>query len=139
MLSVFSSPGAVAFELGPITVRWYGILMATAILIGFWLAQRRAIEEHLPADDLLRVAQWSVVAGLIGARLGRDEIVGALARQLEVEGLHEPPGGEVLVRHRRARDRDPGAADRRAQRERQGVELEPAVRVDARNARRTQP
>ncbi|HEX7785197.1 MAG TPA: prolipoprotein diacylglyceryl transferase [Methylomirabilota bacterium] len=69
MLIVFSSPGAIAFELGPITVRWYGILMATAILIGFWLAQRRAIEEHLPADDLLRVAQWSVVAGLIGARL----------------------------------------------------------------------
>ncbi|HEU4439339.1 MAG TPA: prolipoprotein diacylglyceryl transferase [Methylomirabilota bacterium] len=66
---MFSSPGAIAFELGPITVRWYGILMASAILIGFWLAQRRAAEEHLPADDLLRVAQWSVVAGLIGARL----------------------------------------------------------------------
>jgi phosphatidylglycerol---prolipoprotein diacylglyceryl transferase len=66
---VFASPGAIAFEVGPITVRWYGILMATAILVGFWLAHRRAVEEDLPADDLLRAAQWAVVAGLIGARL----------------------------------------------------------------------
>ena len=69
MLSVFASPGAIAFHLGPLTVRWYGILMATAILVGFWLAQRRATEEGLPADEILRAAQWAVVAGLIGARL----------------------------------------------------------------------
>src|SRR5690242_21052773 len=43
--------------------------MATAILVGFWLAQRRAIEEGLPADQILRAAQWAVVAGLVGARL----------------------------------------------------------------------
>jgi phosphatidylglycerol:prolipoprotein diacylglycerol transferase len=66
---VFASPGSIAFALGPITVRWYGILMATAILVGFWLAHRRAVEEDLPADDLLRAAQWAVVAGLVGARL----------------------------------------------------------------------
>ena len=69
MLIVFASPGAIAFAAGPITVRWYGILMATAILVGFWLAHRRAVEENLPADDLLRAAQWAVVAGLVGARL----------------------------------------------------------------------
>ena len=69
MLFVFASPGAIALEIGPITVRWYGILMATAILVGFWLAHRRALEEGLPADELVRVAQWSVVAGLCGARL----------------------------------------------------------------------
>lgn len=66
---MFASPGAIALEIGPITIRWYGILMATAILVGFWLAHRRALEEGLPADELVRVAQWSVVAGLCGARL----------------------------------------------------------------------
>jgi phosphatidylglycerol---prolipoprotein diacylglyceryl transferase len=69
VLLVFASPGAIAFHLGPLTVRWYGILMATSILVGFWLAQRRAIEEGLPADQLLRAAQWAVVAGLVGARI----------------------------------------------------------------------
>jgi phosphatidylglycerol---prolipoprotein diacylglyceryl transferase len=66
---MFSSPGAIAFQLGPISIRWYGILMATAIGVGFWLAHREASAEKLPADDILRVAQWAVVAGLIGARL----------------------------------------------------------------------
>jgi phosphatidylglycerol:prolipoprotein diacylglycerol transferase len=66
---VFASPGAIAFELGPLQIRWYGILMATAILVGFWLAHRRAVRDGLPADELIRAAQWAVVAGLIGARL----------------------------------------------------------------------
>jgi len=66
---VFASPGAIAFELGPLQIRWYGILMATAILVGFWLAHRRALQEGLPADQLVRAAQWAVVAGLVGARL----------------------------------------------------------------------
>ena len=69
MASVFASPGAIAFELGPLQIRWYGILMATSILVGFWLAHRRAVEEGLPADQLVRAAQWGVVAGLVGARL----------------------------------------------------------------------
>lgn len=66
---MIASPGAIAVELGPIAVRWYGILMATAILVGFWLAYRRALAERLPADELIRAAQWGVVAGLVGARL----------------------------------------------------------------------
>ena len=66
---MIASPGAIAFELGPLTVRWYGILMATSIGVGFWLAHRQAEKEGLPADDILRVAQWAVIAGLIGARL----------------------------------------------------------------------
>ena len=66
---VLASPGAIAIHLGPISIRWYGILMATAIGVGFWLAHREARAEKLPADDILRVTQWAVVAGLIGARL----------------------------------------------------------------------
>ncbi len=67
--SMFASPGAIVVELGPLQIRWYGILKATAILVGFWLAHRRAVQEGLPADQLVRAAQWAVVAGLAGARL----------------------------------------------------------------------
>jgi len=66
---VFASPGAIVLELGPLQIRWYGILMATAILVGFWLAHRRATQDGLPADQLIRAAQWGTVAGLVGARL----------------------------------------------------------------------
>lgn len=66
---MFASPGAVAVQLGPIVIRWYGVLMATAILVGLWLAHRQARRDGLAADDFLTVAQWSILAGLVGARL----------------------------------------------------------------------
>jgi phosphatidylglycerol---prolipoprotein diacylglyceryl transferase len=65
---MISSPGAIAFSIGPITVRWYGILMASSMAIGLWLAYREARKENLPADDFVRVAQWAIILGLIGAR-----------------------------------------------------------------------
>ena len=66
---MIASPGAIVFQIGPLTIRWYGILMATSIGVGFWLAHRQATKEGLPADDILRVSQWAVIAGLVGARL----------------------------------------------------------------------
>ena len=64
-----SSPGAIAFQVGPLVVRWYGILMAAAIIIGLWLGHREARKEGLPADDFISVGQWAILAGLVGARL----------------------------------------------------------------------
>ena len=46
-----------------------GVLMATAIVVALWLAHREARKEGLPADDFISVAQWSILAGLVGARL----------------------------------------------------------------------
>jgi phosphatidylglycerol:prolipoprotein diacylglycerol transferase len=66
---VFRSPGAIAFELGPLTVRWYGILMAVAILVGFWLAAREARRVGLSPEKMLSAGQWGVIAGLVGARI----------------------------------------------------------------------
>lgn len=66
---MFASPGAVAFELGPLVIRWYGILMAVAILVGLWLGHRQARRQGLPADDIVSVGQWAILAGLVGARL----------------------------------------------------------------------
>ena len=65
---MFSSPGAIAFQLGPFVIRWYGILMATAIIVGLWLSYREAQKEGLPADDLVSAGQWAILAGLVGAR-----------------------------------------------------------------------
>jgi phosphatidylglycerol---prolipoprotein diacylglyceryl transferase len=64
-----ASPGPVAFHLGPLPVRWYGILMAVAIIVGLWLGYREARRRGLPADDFVSLAQWSILAGLVGARL----------------------------------------------------------------------
>jgi phosphatidylglycerol:prolipoprotein diacylglycerol transferase len=66
---MFASPGAIAVQIGPLVIRWYGILMATAIVVGLWLAHRQAKREGLPADDIISAAQWGILAGLVGARL----------------------------------------------------------------------
>src|SRR5207244_12175173 len=71
---MFASPGSIAFQipeifgLGPFPVRWYGISMATAIVVGLWWAHRQARREGLPADDIINAAQWAILAGLLGAR-----------------------------------------------------------------------
>jgi phosphatidylglycerol:prolipoprotein diacylglycerol transferase len=63
------SPGAIAFQVGPIVVRWYGILMALSIVVGLWLGHRMARKEGLRADDIISVGQWAILAGLAGARV----------------------------------------------------------------------
>ena len=44
------SPGAVAFQFGPLVIRWYGILMATSIVVGLWLGHREAQRVASPAE-----------------------------------------------------------------------------------------
>ena len=43
--------------------------MATAIVVGLWLAHREARRKGLPADDIISAGQWAILAGLVGARL----------------------------------------------------------------------
>lgn len=67
--AVFTSPGPLLFELGPFTLRWYGLLIALAVLLGLGLATRlgrsRGIDPALIAD-LLPIM---VLAAVVSARL----------------------------------------------------------------------
>jgi phosphatidylglycerol---prolipoprotein diacylglyceryl transferase len=63
------SPGAIAFHFGPVTLRWYGVLMATAMALGLWLAHRDALRRGLDPEPLLRASELALLGGLIGARL----------------------------------------------------------------------
>jgi len=36
---LFTSPGPIVVQLGPIVIRWYGLLIASAVLIGVSLSQ----------------------------------------------------------------------------------------------------
>ena len=66
---IFRSPGAIAFRVGPLTIRWYGILMAAAIAVGCWVASREARRSALDPEKFLGVGQWAIIGGLIGARI----------------------------------------------------------------------
>ncbi|MGH2604133.1 MAG: prolipoprotein diacylglyceryl transferase family protein, partial [Dehalococcoidia bacterium] len=51
---MFQSPGAIAVYVGPIAIRWYGVLMATAMALGLWLAHRDARRRGLDPESLLK-------------------------------------------------------------------------------------
>jgi phosphatidylglycerol:prolipoprotein diacylglycerol transferase len=58
----------IAFHLGPLTIRWYGVMMAIAFIAGLWTASRRGLREGIPAEKILDIGPWLIVGTIIGAR-----------------------------------------------------------------------
>ncbi|WP_051030640.1 prolipoprotein diacylglyceryl transferase [Geitlerinema sp. PCC 7407] len=65
----FTSPGPILFELGPIAIRWYGLLIASAVLIGVTLSMALAKRRHLDPDLVADLAVWLVIGAIPAARL----------------------------------------------------------------------
>ncbi|MBE9115044.1 prolipoprotein diacylglyceryl transferase [Lusitaniella coriacea LEGE 07157] len=65
----FQSPGSILFELGPLTIRWYGLLIATTVLVGVMLSQALAERRQVNPELLSDLALWMVLAAIVGARL----------------------------------------------------------------------
>lgn len=59
----------VAFQLGPVAVHWYGMILGTAALVGLWFAIKEGKRIGISADDLMDLLLWAVPAAIIGARL----------------------------------------------------------------------
>ena len=57
------------FELGPITVYTYGVLLAAAYLLGLQLARVRAQARGLDANRVLDLGIYIIIAALVGAKL----------------------------------------------------------------------
>jgi phosphatidylglycerol:prolipoprotein diacylglycerol transferase len=66
---MFASPGPIALQIGPIAIRWYGLLIASAVLLGTSLAHREAMRRGEDPDQLLNVIVLGVISALVGARL----------------------------------------------------------------------
>src|SRR3954447_22047369 len=59
----------VLLRLGPLMITWHGLFTAVGVLAGIWLATRFAVERGFTEDDIMSIALWCVVGGIIGARL----------------------------------------------------------------------
>jgi len=58
------------FSIGPITVRWYGLLFASAFLVGFQIMTKIFKQEKKNLDDLNDLVWYMILGTVIGARLG---------------------------------------------------------------------
>jgi len=59
----------ILIELGPLALRWYGLLIALGVVGGSVWALQAARQRGLNENALLDMAPWLVIAGLVGARL----------------------------------------------------------------------
>lgn len=69
LASQFQSPGPIIFELGPIVLRWYGLLIATAVLLGVTLSQYLAKARRVNPELLGDLAIWLVIGAIPCARI----------------------------------------------------------------------
>ncbi|MEB3276599.1 MAG: prolipoprotein diacylglyceryl transferase [Cyanobacteriota bacterium] len=67
-LAVFTSPGPLVFQLGPFALRWYGLLIASAVLAGLALSTRLARLRGIDPALITDLLPLLVLGAVIGAR-----------------------------------------------------------------------
>ncbi|MDP2727504.1 MAG: prolipoprotein diacylglyceryl transferase [Dehalococcoidia bacterium] len=55
--------------IGAFTLAWHGVFSAVAIIVGIWLTLRLLRGTDISEDDAYTLALWSVIGGIVGARL----------------------------------------------------------------------
>lgn len=56
-------------EFGPFALRWYGLLMATAVITGSWFATKEIERRGKNPEDFWDMLIWVLIPAFIGARL----------------------------------------------------------------------
>ncbi len=57
-------------SIGPITLRWYGLLFASGFLVGLFIVKKMFEEDNAPEEWLDKAFIYIVLGAVIGARLG---------------------------------------------------------------------
>ncbi|RYD71562.1 MAG: prolipoprotein diacylglyceryl transferase, partial [Sphingobacteriales bacterium] len=58
------------FSIGPLTIRWYGLMFALAFITGYKIMEYVYKKEKMPDAELDRVSMYMIIAVVVGARLG---------------------------------------------------------------------
>src|SRR4030042_1834791 len=57
------------FDIGPLTLHTYGVVLALAFLAGLWITGRQARRAKLDPTRVTDLAIYTLIAGLVGAKL----------------------------------------------------------------------
>ncbi len=61
--------GPIIFQLGPLTLRWYGVLIMTGAFLATWTAARYVQRKEFDPETVWNMLLWVLFPGLLGARL----------------------------------------------------------------------
>lgn len=59
----------ILFEIGPIKLYGYGLMIAIGVVLAFIVAEKRAPKKSLDADSIWSLGIWCAVGGFLGAKL----------------------------------------------------------------------
>jgi phosphatidylglycerol:prolipoprotein diacylglycerol transferase len=62
-------PDPILFELGPLVIRWYGVLIVGGALLGTWLAAKEAPRRGQNPDHVWNIMMFGLLGGVLGGRL----------------------------------------------------------------------
>jgi phosphatidylglycerol:prolipoprotein diacylglycerol transferase len=54
---------------GHLAIRWYGLIVVSAVGLGVWVSSREARRRGISAEDFSDLVTWVIIGGLLGARL----------------------------------------------------------------------
>jgi phosphatidylglycerol:prolipoprotein diacylglycerol transferase len=77
-------------RLGPLEFRWYGVIMALAVILGTWVFSRELRRRGISSSHALGIAAIAVPCGVIGARVVHvfDHLGYYLENPGKIIGLH---------------------------------------------------
>ena len=58
----------IAFEYGPLSIHWYGVMVALGFLAGLWTAGRRGLRVGIAAEKIIDLGPWLILGAIAGAR-----------------------------------------------------------------------
>ncbi len=67
MITISIDP--IIFSVGHFALRWYSLILLTAIAVALWLTAREAERRGLKKEDIYDAAFWIIIGGILGARL----------------------------------------------------------------------
>jgi phosphatidylglycerol:prolipoprotein diacylglycerol transferase len=59
----------IMMQLGPLTIRWYGFLIALGVFAGMWWGMKVAEKRGMDVEKLMDMVVWVMLAAIVGARL----------------------------------------------------------------------
>lgn len=69
MFLTLTAMDPIAFTLGPLTIRWYALLIVSGIILAYFVAQHEATKRGLHEDFLSDLLLWTLPIAIISARL----------------------------------------------------------------------